>query len=158
MVAEMAQQDYLRSGELAERCRISSDTLRHYERMKLLATPRRSAGNYGLYPPEALARVHLIQRALSVGFSLSELAGLLKVRDAGGTPCRKAKQMLEDKLGNLEQQMITMTALRKHIRGVLADWDRRLTDAPDGKPARLLENLEIFASGVRDHALRRRPK
>ena len=66
--------------------------------------------------------------------------------------------MLEDKLGNLEQQMITMTALRKHIRGVLADWDRRLTDAPDGKPARLLENLEIFASGVRDHALRRRPK
>ena len=82
----MEQKPYLRSGELAALAGISPDTLRHYERMKLLATPRRSAGNYRLYPREALERVRLIRHALAVGFSLPELAKILKVRDAGGAP------------------------------------------------------------------------
>jgi 2-polyprenyl-3-methyl-5-hydroxy-6-metoxy-1,4-benzoquinol methylase len=41
------------------------------------------------YPPEAVERVRLIQRALAVGFSLSELSEILKIRDGGGSPCRK---------------------------------------------------------------------
>ena len=72
----MSSQSYLRSGELARLAGISADTLRHYERMKVLAAPRRSAGNYRHYPPEALDRVRLIRRALAVGFSLPELARL----------------------------------------------------------------------------------
>ena len=87
----VVEKPYLRSGELASLSGISADTLRHYEPMKLLATPRRSSGNYRLYPSEALDRVRLIQRALAVGFSLSELSEILAVRDGGGSPCRKVK-------------------------------------------------------------------
>jgi DNA-binding transcriptional MerR regulator len=70
----MDQKPYLRSGKLAELAGVSPDTLRHYERMKLLPVPRRSSGNYRLYPPEALDRVRLIRHALVVGFTLPELA------------------------------------------------------------------------------------
>ena len=59
----MDQKPHFRSGELAELTGISPDTLRHYERMKLLAAPRRSTGNYRLYPPEAVQRVRLIRHA-----------------------------------------------------------------------------------------------
>lgn len=139
----MEQKPYLRSGELAALAEISPDTLRHYERMKLLATPRRSAGNYRLYPPEAVERVRLIRRALAVGFSLPELATILKVRDAGGSPCSQVKRLLEEKVVKMDEQIGDLVAMRKHLRAVLADWDERLTHTSKGKPARLLETLVV---------------
>jgi len=132
---------YLRSGELAAMALVSADTLRHYERMKLLATPRRSAGNYRLYPPEALERVRLIRRALAVGFSIPELSRILRVRDAGGAPCRQVKQLLEEKLEKLEEQLIDLAAMRDHLRILLRDWDQRLRATPEGTQARLLDTL-----------------
>lgn len=137
----MGAHSYLRSGELAKLAGISSDSLRHYERMKVLALPRRSSGNYRLYPPEAVDRVRLIRRALAVGFSLPELARILRVRDEGGAPCRQVRRMLEQKLQALEQRLADLSAMRDHLRVVLADWDERLSRTPDGKPARLLETL-----------------
>ena len=148
------QKPYLRSGELAALAGISPDTLRHYERMKLLATPRRSAANYRLYPREALDRVRLIRRALAVGFSLPELAKILKVRDAGGAPCRQVKRLLEEKLLTMDEQIGDLVAMRKHLRTVLADWDERLTHTSKGKPARLLETLVVPPSRSKHRKLK----
>ena len=145
---------YLRSGELAGQSGISADTLRHYERMKLLATPRRSSGNYRLYPPQAVDRVRLVQRALAVGFSLSELSEILKIRDGGGSPCRKVKNLLDEKLSRLDEQISDLLAMRDHLRSVSLDWDRRLTQAPDGKPAKLLESLTLPANAPKPSALK----
>ena len=131
------------SGELARLAGVSTDTLRHYERLKLLPTPRRSAGNYRIYPHEALDRVLLIRRALAVGFSLAELAKILKVRDGGGAPCRQTKRLLEEKLVRLEEQIADLSAMRIRLRNVLRDWDRRLRTTPEGKPARLLDALPL---------------
>jgi DNA-binding transcriptional MerR regulator len=148
------EKPYLRSGELARLAEISPDTLRHYERMKLLAAPRRSAGNYRLYPREALERVRLIRHALAVGFSLPELAKILKVRDAGGAPCRQVKRLLEEKVLKMEEQIGELAAMRKHLRRVLADWDERLTHTAKGKPAWLLETLIVPAYRSKPHTLK----
>ena len=141
----MSQKSYLRSGELAELSGISPDTLRHYERMKLLPVPPRSSGNYRLYPPEAIKRVQLIRHALAVGFSLTELAKILKVRDKDGAPCREVKRLLEEKVHAMDEQIRNLGAMRDHLRTVLTDWDKRLAETPDGKPARLLERLVVPA-------------
>jgi len=139
----MDQKPYLRSGELAELAGISSDFLRHYERMKLLAAPRRSTGNYRLYPPEAVQRVRLIRHALAVGFSLPELAKILKVRDKAGAPCRQVKRLLEEKLHTMDEQIGDLVAMRDHLKEIVADWDRRLAHTPEGNQARLLETLVV---------------
>ena len=131
----------LRSGQLAELAGVSPDTLRHYERLKLLAAPRRSAGNYRLYPPQALERVRLIRNALAAGFSLGELSKILKIRDNAGAPCRQVKSLLEQKLQKLDEEITRLLATRDHLRTVLADWEVRLAKTPEGKPARLLETL-----------------
>ena len=141
----MVRKSYLRSGELAALGGISPDTLRHYERMKLLPVPPRSSGNYRLYPPEAVERVRLIRHALAVGFSLPELAKILKVRDKDGAPCREVKRLLDEKLQAMEEQIRDLVAMRDHLRTILTDWDERLTQTPEGKPARLLQNIVVPA-------------
>ena len=152
----MEKEPHLRSGELARLAEISPDTLRHYERMKLLATPRRSAGNYRLYPPEAVERVRLIRHALAVGFSLPELAKILKVRDAGGAPCRQVKRLLEEKVLKMDEQIGDLVAMRKHLRTVLADWDERLTHILKGQPARLLETMVAPPSRSKPRKLKKK--
>jgi DNA-binding transcriptional MerR regulator len=141
----MGRRPYLRSGQLAALAGISPDTLRHYERMKLLPVPPRSPGNYRLYPPEAVDRVRLIRHALAVGFSLPELARILKVRDKAGAPCRDVKRLLEEKLHAMEEEILDLVAMRDHLRTILTDWDRRLAQTPEGQPARLLENMVVPA-------------
>jgi DNA-binding transcriptional MerR regulator len=109
--------------------------------MKLLAKPNRTSGNYRMYPPSALDRVRLIRRALAIGFSIPELERILRVRDGGGAPCRQVKQLLNEKLFQLEEKIEDLTSMRDHLRTVLKDWDQRLSQTPDGKPAKLLESL-----------------
>jgi hypothetical protein len=64
----------LRSGELAKLAGVSPDTLRYYERNRLLPAPPRAANGYRCYPAQSLERVQLIRRALGLGFSVEELA------------------------------------------------------------------------------------
>jgi DNA-binding transcriptional MerR regulator len=92
----------MRSGQLARTSGVSTDTLRHYERLGLLAVPERSPANYRNYPPGSVQRVHLIRRALGIGFSLEELKTILKVRDGGGTPCQRVRGMLREKIQGIE--------------------------------------------------------
>src|ERR1044071_4727002 len=133
----------LSSGELADLAGVSRDTLRHYERKGVLPRPLRGHNGYRKYPPEALQRVQLVRRALTVGFTLDELARVLKVRDAGGAPCEEVRKLATQKLLNVQDQLRELTKLRDDLQETLRDWDARLTHRTDGKRANLLESLSV---------------
>ena len=127
--------------EVARRCGVSADTLRHYERKGLLPRPARTGSGYRRYPPETVARVLLVQRALVVGFSLDELARVLRERDRGEAPCRAVRDLVSARLTDLEARLAQLTALRRELRQLLASWDRTLATIPAGRPAHLLHSL-----------------
>jgi DNA-binding transcriptional MerR regulator len=129
------------AGQLARLCGVSTDTLRHYERVGVLPRPRRTAAGYRQYPPEAEARVRLVRRAHALGFTLPELARILRVRDRGGAPCREVHALASSKLEQVERHLAEMVLLRDHLRQLLATWDRRLAATPEGTRANLLEAL-----------------
>ena len=131
----------MRSGELARTASVSTDTLRHYERLGLLAAPARTGGNYRMYAAEAVQRVRLIRNALAMGFSLKELSRIIKIRDQGGAPCREVRQMAEGKVAALDRQIEELARYREHLRRVLDDWDERLNRTGKSERARLLEAL-----------------
>src|SRR6185369_7395169 len=131
----------LSSGQLADLAGVSRDTLRHYERKGVLPRPLRGQNGYRQYAPEALQRVQLVRRALSVGFTLDELARVLKVRDAGGAPCDQVRNIAAQKLADVQKQLRELTQLRDDLQQTLRDWDVRLTQRAKGKPANLLESL-----------------
>src|SRR5712671_5564647 len=128
----------MRSGELARTASVSTDTLRHYERLGLLAAPARTGGNYRMYAAEAVQRVRLIRNALAMGFSLKELSRIIKIRDQGGAPCREVRQMAEGKVAALDRQIEELARYRERLRRVLADWDERLGRTGKSERARLL--------------------
>ena len=133
----------LSSGELAGLTGVSRDTLRHYERKGVLPRPLRSRNAYRQYPPEALQRVQLVRRALSVGFTLDELAKVLKVRDGGGAPCEEVRKLAAQKLVDVQDQLRELTKLRDDLQNTLSAWDARLVHRAKGERANLLESLSV---------------
>ena len=130
-------------GELARRAGVSTDTLRHYEAKGLIKRPPRAANGYRSYPPETLQRVQLIRRSLAIGFTLDELADVLRIRDGGGAPCRKVRDLAARKLESIDERLNELVALRDELRATLKEWDVRLANTPANQRSRLLENLHI---------------
>ena len=139
----------LRCGELAERAGISPDSLRYYERLRLMPPVQRSAAGYRLFPPEALGRLQLIRGALSIGFSVRELAEILRERDSGAAPCHKVRKATAEKLAAIEARVRALQSLRRDLRKQLAVWDKLLANTPRNQPSHLLENL---AAHMKNHA------
>jgi len=117
----------MRIGQLARLCGVSPDTIRHYERLRLLRPARRTPTGYRVYLSDAAARVRVVQAALSVGFTLAELSRLLGEPDAGRPPCRE------------DHRVANMVRLRDGMRALLANWDARLEKTPAGGRAGLLD-------------------
>lgn len=127
------------SGELARICGVSPDTIRHYERVGVLPAAVRGENRYRRFPPESVARVQLIRRALAIGFSLAEIRRILRQRDGGAPPCRNVRALAGQKLEELDARIAEMTAMRDELAGMLAQWDERLARTPEGEEARLLD-------------------
>ena len=143
-------------GELARLCGVSPDTVRFYERRRLLPPAARTSAGYRVFPPESLARMRTIRVGLSIGFSVGELADIFRERNAGGAPCHRVHKLAAEKLALLEAKLRDLQNWRRELRLTLREWDRRLSKTPRGKQARLLETLihpksrtRFLARGIR---------
>jgi DNA-binding transcriptional MerR regulator len=97
---------------LARLVGVSTDTLRHYERLGLLS-PVRSSSGYRRYSQDDVGRVQLIRRALAIGFSLTELARVVHERDRGGAPCRKVHALVSARFAAIDGELAALTALKR---------------------------------------------
>jgi DNA-binding transcriptional MerR regulator len=146
----------LSPSELARLTGVSTDTLRYYERKRVLGIPARSQGGYRRYPAEAADDVRLVRRALAIGFTLNDLAAVLSERNRGGAPCRRVRMLVAERLAELETRLSDLTELRDELRVLLRDWDGRLARIPAGAQARLLDVLADRP--VVDRAVARQPR
>jgi DNA-binding transcriptional MerR regulator len=76
-----------------------------------------------------------------VGFTLDELAAILKERDSGRAPCRRVRELAAAKLAYLEARLQEMLELKDELESTLREWDLRLSVTEVGARANLLESL-----------------
>jgi len=131
----------LRSGDLAKLTGLSPDTIRHYERVRVLPEAPRTASGYRVYGRDAVDRVRLVQRALQLGFSLSELSEILKVRDCGGVPCHRVLKLTEEKLRHLGEHIEELRETQHYMRRLVKQWRKTLAHTEPGHKAMLLHSL-----------------
>ena len=84
----------LKVGELAKRGHVTAETVRHYTREGLLSPQRHPDNGYQLYSATDLERLHFIQRARKLGFSVAEIRDILAHVDQGDSPCPLAAALM----------------------------------------------------------------
>jgi len=119
--------DGLRIGELAQPCEVTRNTLRFYERERLLPPPRRSASGYRLYREEDASRVRFVRRAQTMGLTLEDIRELLLAKPLE-TPeqCRRVAARLEARVIAVDQRIAELEAFREELMRNLERCERAL--------------------------------
>ena len=99
-------------GQLAKAAGINIETIRYYQRRGLLATPRKPPGGVRYYVPQTLARLRFIKRAQELGFTLREIADLLKLDDGS---CKEARMLAERRLSDIETRIRDLQSMRQTL-------------------------------------------
>ncbi|GAB2795484.1 Zn(2+)-responsive transcriptional regulator [Halomonas shantousis] len=109
----------LRIGELAERCDVSVETLRYYEKAGLLPQPMRGDNGYRYYGPDNVDRVSFILRAKALGFTLADIRDLLSLQvEADAHTCREVKALAETKLAEIDAKLAELQRMRQALATV----------------------------------------
>jgi MerR family copper efflux transcriptional regulator len=121
----------MRIGELAERTGKSVATIRYYEKIGLLAEPRRTGSGYRDFDTDAIERIQFIVRAKELSFSLKEIRVVLALHDKGFSPCDRVSKMIQKKIERLDNRITQLQARRISLQKILLLWqNHKLTDAP----------------------------
>jgi MerR family mercuric resistance operon transcriptional regulator len=104
-------------GRLAESAQVNVETVRYYQRRGLLREPARPTGSVRRYSNDDVTRIRFIKRAQQLGFTLDEVASLLKLED--GRSCREAERLAQQKLSLVEARIADLQRLRKTLRDLI---------------------------------------
>lgn len=90
-------------GAFAAAADVNVETIRFYQRRGLLGAPARPFGRIRRYGADDVARVRFIKTAQGLGFSLDEIAALLRLDD--GAHCDEARAAAEEKLAGVRSKL-----------------------------------------------------
>lgn len=129
-------------GSLAKAARIPTSTVRYYERRGLLEPQSRSHANYRVYDEQAVRRLHFVRSAQAAGFTLSDIAVLLRFRDGDAAPCRKVQDLITTRLKVVARQIEQL----RGVDGMLHGWLRVCRRTEKSGRCGLLEGLADSAN------------
>ena len=108
-------------GKLAVTAGVNIETIRYYQRRGLLEEPAKPFGGHRRYPAGAVKRVRFIKRAQALGFTLTEITGLLGLEDAHA--CAETRDLASRKLTLIEDKMADLAAMRQALADLVHQCD-----------------------------------
>lgn len=104
-------------GRLSELTGFSRDTIRFYEKIRLIRKPLRSVhmGPYKHYTDEDLEILRAIRRFKEFGFTLEEIRALLEMRSFRVVELTRLVEIVEYKMLGVDQEMERLRVLRARL-------------------------------------------
>ena len=99
----------MRIGKLAREAAVNVETIRYYQRRKLIDEPPKPLSGYRRYGQESVSRIRFIKRAQQLGFTLTEIGELL---DLGDGCCVDVRLVAEQKRARVQAQIDDLLAIR----------------------------------------------
>ncbi|GGX86439.1 MerR family transcriptional regulator [Litchfieldella qijiaojingensis] len=100
-------------GGLAKAAGVNVETIRYYQRRGLLPEPERPYGSIRRYSNSDAERLTFIRSAQRLGFSLNEIAELLRLED--GTHCEEASALAEHKLEDVRKKLAGLQRIERTL-------------------------------------------
>ena len=113
-----SQSESLMIGALAVASGVTVETIRFYQREKLLSEPKRPLGGIRRYGSRDIARIRFIKAAQRLGFSLADVAELLRLDDGAG--CSIAKTRAEKKLAEVRAKLADLRRMEVALADVVS--------------------------------------
>lgn len=125
-------------GDLSKKYGINREAVRFYERQGLLPDPVRNASGYRLYDAQAERVLSFILNAKRLGFTLTEIKALLKIRVVNQDNCEKIRAQAKEKIGEIDARIIYLQRLKKSLSKLVTSCMKKQTTTY----CPILDNLE----------------
>jgi DNA-binding transcriptional MerR regulator len=107
---------YLR-GELAKEAGINFETLRYYEKIKLIPAAERNNSGYRVYPKETLKLLRLIKMLQNCGFSISEIKYIIYIIENPAECSTSSDEIIDRKMYEIQEKINEMN----HVKDMLCE-------------------------------------
>lgn len=121
-------------GKLARAANVGVETVRYYQQRKLLPVPA-ARGAFRYYPADAADRIRFIKRAQELGFTLDEIAELLRLQD--GTDRAQLRRLAGAKAEEIARKLADLTRMHE----VLVHMVEACAHTDGGHPCPIIETL-----------------
>lgn len=123
-------------GVLSRQTGVNIETIRYYERIRLIPPPPRTDSRRRLYGVEDVRRLTFIRHARDLGFDIAAIKTMLALQEAPDASCEEVSQIATDQLAAVESRIRRLLGLRSELT-------RMINDCENGKMAtcRIIEVL-----------------
>jgi Cd(II)/Pb(II)-responsive transcriptional regulator len=105
----------MKIGELSRKIGVDVETIRYYERERLLPAPSRSVNGYRQYGPQQLERLAFIRHCRALDMSLKDIKVLLSFVESPHRDCADVDGLVDDHLARLRARLDSMRALERQL-------------------------------------------
>jgi MerR family transcriptional regulator, mercuric resistance operon regulatory protein len=127
-------------GRLAAAAAVNLETIRYYERIKLMPPPARTPGGHRSYGDEHVRRLMFIRRARELGFGIEEIRALLALAAPGRVSCAKVRKIAEARLAEVRAKLADLSKLEHILAGTVSKCS--------GEPAPPCPVLDMLDAGA----------
>jgi DNA-binding transcriptional MerR regulator len=127
MQKDNANEEYISIGDLAKTIGLTTRTLRYYEEMGIMSSPRRLDGGIRVYTPNEVRKLKFILKLKELGLTIKEMqeldAAYLEAKETDKIIPRLI-EILDYHINNLDEKMSKLASLRKEI----VDYRQRMVE------------------------------
>jgi MerR family mercuric resistance operon transcriptional regulator len=116
-------------GELSRVTGVNIETIRYYERVKMLPVPARTASGRRVYGSKEARVLAFVRRSRELGFSLDEIRALLRLGGPEKATCREVREIAAHHLKDIRAKLADLRRLERLLATTIARCSGRM--APD---------------------------
>lgn len=108
-------------GEVAKRTGVHIETIRYYERIRLMPKPHRSEGGQRFYTEDHEKRLAFIRRCRALDFPLADIRLLLKIAEKDTPSCAEVEQFAGKHLEHVRAKLRELRTMEKTLKELVAE-------------------------------------
>ena len=106
----------MKIGQVSAATGCQIETIRYYERIGLLKAPARTEAGYRHYTDADVDRLRFVARGRALGFSLEEIASLLRLAQDEGLSCDDVDRLARAHLADVQQRVGELLRIQEELQ------------------------------------------
>jgi MerR family mercuric resistance operon transcriptional regulator len=115
-----ARAEELTIGELSRLTGVNIETIRYYEKIKMLPAPPRTESGRRIFGPTETRTLAFIRRARELGFALDEIRALLNLGGPGKVSCAEVRDIAAHHLDDIRAKITDLKKLEHLLASTIA--------------------------------------
>lgn len=110
-------------GALSKHTGVNIETIRYYERIRLIPPPPRTDSGRRLYGAEDIRRLTFIRHARHLGFDIAAIQTMLALQEVPEASCEQVSRIAADQLEAVESRIRRLLGLRTELTRMIEECD-----------------------------------